>query len=70
MSESNTNYIFFVDKINERFPGLSKLIEQVRNTFHNVHVINDLDGIDDAKEIIPLGTVAANFYLKKYKKVK
>jgi glycosyltransferase involved in cell wall biosynthesis len=68
MSESNTNYIFFVDKINERFPGLSKLIEQVRNTFHNVHVINDLDGIDDAKEIIPLGTVAANFYLKKYKK--
>jgi glycosyltransferase involved in cell wall biosynthesis len=70
MLKNNISYCFYVDKINEKFPGLSKLIFQIKLNFDNVSIINDLDEVDSYKEIIPLGTVAAHFYLKKFKKGK
>jgi glycosyltransferase involved in cell wall biosynthesis len=70
MSKNKNSYCFFVDKVNEKFPGLSKLINQIQLNFVGVSIINDLDEVNSEKEIIPLGTVAAHFYLKKHKQGK
>lgn len=60
-------YIFYVDKINEKFPGISKIIDNIIPVFKTIKVVNSLEGItENNKEIVPVGTVAAYFYLKKY----
>jgi glycosyltransferase involved in cell wall biosynthesis len=68
MSEFDHTYYFFVDKVNEKFPGLSKLIYQIRVSFSNVEIINDLNDVSVERKIIPLGPVAAHYYLKQFKK--
>ena len=61
-------YYFFVDKVNEKFPGFSKIIDKIRDVLINVKTINSVDGIKGNEIIIPFGIVASNLYLKKYKK--
>lgn len=68
MENSEATYYFFVDKINEKFPGFSKLISKIESVFGNVETINTLDNIEEKKIIIPLGIVASHLFLKKYKK--
>jgi len=61
-------YYFFVDSVNEKFPGFSKIIDKVRDVFINVKVINAVTDGDEGA--IPFGIVASNLYLKKFKKGK
>ena len=70
MANNEQCYWFFIDKINEKFPGFSKLINQINSVFKNVEVINSLDIHSADQKIIPLGIVASNLFLKKYKRGK
>lgn len=65
---NDLSYYFFVDKVNEKFPGFSKIIDKVKDVFINVKTINSLANIKDNDRIIPFGIVGSNLYLKKYKK--
>tara|TARA_R110001592_G_scaffold105579_3_gene296857 strand:- start:118228 stop:119301 length:1074 start_codon:yes stop_codon:yes gene_type:complete len=61
-------YYFFVDKVNEKFPGFSKIIDKVKDVFDNVKTINSLEEVKDNHKIIPFGIVASNLYLKRFRK--
>ncbi|RYX87909.1 glycosyltransferase family 1 protein [bacterium] len=65
--QDQTDY-FFVDKVNEKFPGFSKIIDKIKDVFIDAEVINSLDGRTRNERIVPLGIVASNLFLKKFKK--
>lgn len=65
---NDQTYYFFVDKVNEIFPGFSKIINKIKDEFVNVKIINSLDGTEGNKRIIPLGIVASHLFLKKFKR--
>jgi glycosyltransferase involved in cell wall biosynthesis len=67
---NNRPYYFFVDRINENFPGFSILINKITLIFGYVRTINSLDDIDNNQIVIPMGIIASHLYLKKYKKGK
>lgn len=61
-------YYIFVDKVNEKFPGFSKITDNVKDVFANVRVINSVTEVKSNQKIIPFGIVASNLFLKKRKK--
>jgi len=62
-SEINTVY-FFVDPVNSRFPGFSKLLREMTKVFPRAEVIPTLEGRTREDFIIPVGIVASDIYLR------
>jgi len=68
MTNSQHEYCFLIDRVNEKFPGFSKILNIIIRNFGEVKVINSLDDIEIDHNIIPLGIVASSEFVDKFSK--
>jgi len=64
MNRSSTIYLF-VDRVNNKFPGFSKIIENIKKYIPNTNLIHELDRIHPDEIILPMGIAGAWKLIKK-----
>ncbi len=60
-----TKYIYFyIDTINQKYPGYSKIIDNIVIQIPNAKIITNLNGFNNSDIIVPIGVNASLQLLK------
>lgn len=65
MLKTSKSIYFYIDTINQKFPGYSKIIDNIVLYIPNAKIITSLNGINNSDTIVPVGVNASLELLKK-----